>query len=412
MGKIQVSQRKPPRLGNGIYEKEIPYKDERQFVLELTDWVKTFVTSKRAMHLVMQAPSLADILAHIQHAPATMAIPGPEGRLWRVYISFEWGQTSSKQWWVSGVDFAIRDSEASIAVAQHKIKVEKLKEKAEERAARRGPSTRVLYFEAEKHSKDFGRDVEYGRNRVNDMISEVYGIVKELAKMPTNPIGPDPDDGQAILVETLKGLGGAGTGGTVDALEMLGYEAGKVYQIAKKAAEAGDKVSGHVKTAARGEDFNKVGALVDLIDIGIMLKGGSPLTALGGVLLGSMLDIAIANQAGPISKVRCHMYACFVGGFMSEVVNSTSVKPERDGDNVFYDYGKRKGRNLTSDSRYYVQLALMHYGLTHPRPGWNLNAMFPDSEPVFPADYIRYWSESFVEDTFLMKFCKPDFLYR
>lgn len=412
MTRIKIAKHKPPVLGNGIYYKDIPFKDEQQFVDALTGWVKSFVSSHRAMHLVMQSPDLPELVAYMRHAPPTMKLFGPEGRTFRVTVDFQWGRSADGGWWVMGLWFSITDRVENIAAARNAVNIERLRDRAEERQAMKGPPARVLYFEAEKHSADFEHDLKLGQYRVADLISDVYGIAKELAKLPTNPIGPDPDDGQSIFFETLKGLIGAGIGGPIDALTELGLDVRKSYEIAKKAVEIGEKVAGHAKTALKGDDFNKVAALVDLVDIGVMLAKGNPLTSLGGLILGSMIDIVIANQAGAVSKVRSHMYACFVGGFMREIVNASDVKPQRPGDNVFYDYGKQRAQRLAPNARYYIQLALMHHGLTHPRPGWGLHAMFEDRPPVFPDDYIRHWSESFVEDSFMLQFCKADYLYR
>lgn len=39
MGKISVSKQSPPILGHGVYYKDIPYKNEADFVVEITNWI-------------------------------------------------------------------------------------------------------------------------------------------------------------------------------------------------------------------------------------------------------------------------------------------------------------------------------------------------------------------------------------
>jgi hypothetical protein len=402
MGHVKVSPHQPPVLGNGIYHKDIPFKDEQQFVLALTDWIGGLVMRHRAMHLVMEAAGLQEIVAHIKSAPAGMSLPGPEGRMWRVHAEFFWGRTSGGAWWVSGLGFHIKDSVNSIASANKQIERERLEDIYWERHVRAAPPARILWFEVEKHSSDYQVDLQFGIERVKGLIAETTGIVRELAKMPTNPIGPNPDDPMSILMEFTKVLPGE----AANVLKLLGYEARSVFETAKLAVELGDRVRGRIK------DNDPTAALADLIEIGLSLSEfAGPWAPFASIILGSFVEIVIAGQAGAVSRVRSHMYACFVGGLMEEIVHETRVKPERPGDHVLYDFGRKKGKLLSADGRYRVQLALMHYGLTHPTGKWNLNALY-DRTPPFPEAYVRLWSPAALETSFMVQLCRPDYLYR
>jgi hypothetical protein len=69
MGRIKVSRQQPPILGT---HKDIPFQNEQQFVLALTEWIGSFVSRHRAMHLVVQAVGFQEVLNYIQHAPAAI----------------------------------------------------------------------------------------------------------------------------------------------------------------------------------------------------------------------------------------------------------------------------------------------------------------------------------------------------
>ena len=89
MGQIKVSGQQPPRLGSGVYYKDVPFQSEQQFTFALTDWISSFVSHKRAMHLVMSAAGFQDIVSYIQHAPTSLALPGKStSKAWRCMSSF------------------------------------------------------------------------------------------------------------------------------------------------------------------------------------------------------------------------------------------------------------------------------------------------------------------------------------
>jgi hypothetical protein len=130
-----------------------------------------------------------------------------------------------------------------------------------------------------------------------------------------------------------------------------------------------------------------------------------------GIILGSFMSIVIANQAGAVSRVRSHLYVCYVAGVMKEVVNSDTFKPTREGDTVFYELGRKRARKISPERRYDLQLALMEYALRQPIGEWNLNPMYRD-KPPFPDAYLRYWSQGMVERSLLVQLCKPAYLYK
>ncbi len=407
MGRIKVSQQQPPVLGNGVYHKDVPYQNEQQFVLALTDWIGGFVSRHRAMHLVMQAEGFQEVLQYIQHAPPTMALPAKGGpRMWRVHVAFFWGRTSDRLWWVTGVGFHIKDTVNNIAAANTAIERERLYDQAERKHILAGIPARKAYFDMEAYSHDFDQDLSNGKKVVEVLIDEAYEIGKGIAKMPTNPIGPDPDDPWSILLATCSAGVGTAAGETISALENLGYEARKVFEVAQKAVELGDKVRGRVN------DHDPVAALADLVEIGLSLsKVAGPFAPLASVIIGSFVEIAIANQAGPVTRVRSHMYVCYVSGVMKELVNSSAVKLTRPGDDVFYKLGRKRGGHIIAKRRYDLQLALMEYALRHPLGEWNLNPMYRE-KPPFPDAYLRYWSPGMLERSLLVQLCQPKYLYK
>jgi hypothetical protein len=131
---------------------------------------------------------------------------------------------------------------------------------------------------------------------------------------------------------------------------------------------------------------------------------------MASLIIGSFIEIAIANQAGPVTRVRSHMYVCYVGGVINELVHETSIKLTRAGDSVMYDLGAKQARRISPEQRYNLQLALMEYALRHPIGEWNLNPMYSD-KPPFPDAYLRYWSPGMLERALLVQLCKAKYLY-
>jgi hypothetical protein len=425
MGSIKVSHQQPPKLGNGIYYKDIPYLNEQQFVLAVTDWIGGYVSRHRAMHMVVQASGFQEVLKYIQHAPVSMNIAaGP--RKWRVHVEFFWGRTADKQWWVTDLGFHINDTVNNIKTANQAIERERLRDIYEEKHAKAGIPARKACFEVETFSNDFDHDLDNGRKITEILIEKAYEVAKELAKMPTNPIGPDPDNPWSILGATVGAVLGVGAGEAMGALEReganvarnlagepmkhaliaLGYAPREVYEVAKTAIELGDRVRGRVA------DNSGVAALADLVEIGMGLsKIAGPFAPMASIIIGSFIEIANANQAGPVTRVRSHMYVCYVGGIVKELTNETSVKLTRPGDKIFFEYGQKRARKIAREQRYNLQLALMEYALRHPVGEWNLNPMYRE-KPPFPDAYIRYWSPGMLEQALLVQLCKPDYLYR
>ncbi len=404
MGRISVSKQQPPKLGNGVYVKDVSYKSEADFVVELTNWLAGFVSRARAMNLVVTASGFTEILRHIQHAPATMASAGSnKPATWRVHVEFFWGRTPDQKWWVQGIGLHIKDSVNRITTANQSAERERLEDEYERRNAMATPSGRKVWFEIEKYSDDFDGDLVKGRRIVQVLIDRVYEIAKEVAKMPVNPIGPNPDDPLSILVETLK----LGVGTSVSMLDELGVVARSGFTIAATAADSADKVYG------RFTDGDAVKGVVDLIDLGLSLaKVSGPFAPMVGIILGSFVEIGIANMAGPVTRVRSHMYVCYVAGIMKALVGTSAFKPERPGDEVMYKLGLKAVSKIPAPQRYNLQIALMEYGMRHPLGAWNLNSMYSGTLPPFPDAYLRYWSPAMVERSLLVQLCKAKYLYK
>jgi len=405
MGKISVSKQSPPVLGNGVYYKDIPYKGEADFVVELTNWIGELVSRTRAMHLVVGASGFREIITHIQHAPVTMASAGTSRpQKWRVHVEFFWGRTPDKKWWVTGLGLHIKDSVNRIMTANKAAERERLEDEYERRNAMAEPSARKLWFEVERFSDDFDGDLKNGRAIIEDLIEKVYEIAKEVAKMPVNPIGPNPDDPLSIVLETFK----VGTGTAVSMLGELGVVARQGFEVAGQAADSADRMYG------RFTDGDAIKGLVDLVELGLTLsKLSGPFAPMFGVILGSFIEIGIANMAGPVTRVRSHMYVCYVGGIMSELVHQTAFKPTRPGDEVMYKLGQKKAKRIGRSQRYNVQLALMEYAMRHPMGQWNMNAMYSGTSlPPFPDAYLRYWSPGMLERSLLVQLCKAKYLYK
>lgn len=405
MGKITVSKQTPPILGNGVYYKDIPYKNEADFVVEITNWIGQFVSRSRAMHLVVQASGFKEVLTHIQHAPVTMKSAGSKSpEMWRVHVEFFWGRTPDQQWWVQGLGLHIKDAVNRMAAANKAAERERLEDEYERRNVMAAPSARKMWFEVEKYSSDFDGDLAKGRRVVQMLIDKVYEVAKEVAKMPVNPIGPNPDDPWSIVQATFT----AGAGASVEALGSLGFTARKGFEIAGQAADSADKLYG------RFGDADAVKGLVDLVELGLNLaKVSGPFAPMFGIILGSFIEIGIANMAGPVTRVRSHMYVCFTGGLIKSIVGSTSIKPTRPGDEVMFKFGAKSAAKIPAEQRYNMQLALMEYGMRNPLGEWNLNSMYSGaSKPPFPDAYLRYWSPGMLERCFLVQLCKAKYLYK
>ena len=424
MGQISVSRQQPPKLGNGVYHKDFEFRDQATFIRELTDWIGAFVTRFRAGNLIMEAAGLDDVINHMKHAPVSMALGG---KTWKVYVEFFWGRTPKQQWWVTGVGFHIHDSLQNIAAAQLSQTRERLREKYEERQALAGIPARKAYFEIERFSSDFDGDLAKGKRAFGVLVDEAYEVGKEIAKMPTNPIGPDPNDPKSILWATAGAIIGVGTGEVIGglqragstvarnaatgevmkhSLQALGYEAREIFDATQKAIELGDKVKGRVI------DNNAVAALADLVEIGLSLsKFAGPFAPFASIIIGSFIEILNANQAGHVSRVRSHMYACYAAGFVDGLIYESTTKLDRPGDEVFYKLGQKRASKFGAEPKYNVQLAMMEYVMRQPLGEWNLNPMFTGAPP-FPSAYIRYWSPDMLKRAIMLKLCRPKYLYK
>lgn len=415
----------PPKLGNGVYHKDLKYRDQATFIKDLTKWISTFVASHRAANLIMEAAGLDEVIEHIKHAPVSMNL---EGRTWRVYVEFFWGRTARQQWWVTGVGFHIQDSLKNIAASQLSRTRERLQEKYEIKQAQAGISGRKAYFEIEKFSSDFDGDLGKGKRAFQVLVDEAFETAKEIAKIPTNPIGPDPNDPWSILMATGGALIGVGTGEAVGALQragstvarnaatgekmihtlqVLGYEPRTVFEVAQKAVELGDKVRGRV-----ADGGNAVAALADLVEIGLSLSAvAGPFAPFASIIIGSFIEILNSNAAVHVSRVRSHMYACYAAGFVDGLIYESTTKLERPGDQVFYKLGLKRASKFGAEPKYNVQIAMMEYVLRQPVGEWNLNPMF-DGPPPFPSAYIRYWSPEMLKKALMLKLCRPKYLYK
>lgn len=403
MVQIAVSRQQPPKLGNGVYYKDLKFKDQASFIRELTEWVGGFVTRYRAANLVMEAAGLEDVIHHIKHAPISMQLGG---KIWRVYIDFYWGRTNKQQWWVNGVGFTIVDTAKNISEAQVAAMKERVRDKAEMRQALAGIPERKAYFELERFSSDFDGDLAKGKRAFQVLVDEAYEVGKSIAKIPANPIGPDPDDPWSILMATAGAVVGVGTGEVIGALGDLGYTAREVFEVSQKAVELGDKVRGRIV------DNSGVAALADLVEIGLSLSAvAGPFAPFASIIIGSFIEVLNANQAGHVSRIRSHMYACYAAGFVDTLIASSSTKLERPGDHVFYKLGAKRASRFGPEPRYNVQLAMMEYVMRQPLGEWNLNPMFSGTPP-FPAAYIRYWSPDMLKRALMLKLCRPKYLYK
>jgi hypothetical protein len=419
MGQIAVSRQMPPKLGNGVYHKDLKFKDQASFVRELTDWVSGFVGRHRAANLIMEAAGLDDIIQHIKYAPVSMQLGG---KIWRVHIDFYWGRTSKMQWVVNGVGFTIVDTVKNISEAQVKLMKERVREKAELRQALAGIPARKAYFEIERFSSDFDGDLAKGKMALKVLVNEAFETAKEFAKIPVNPIGPDPNDPWSILLATGGAIIGVGTGEVAGALQSagstvarhaatgepmrhalqaLGYEARTIFEAAKKATE-GWKIT---------TNSSEIAALADLVEFGLSLSAtAGPFAPFASIIIGSFIEILNANQSVHVSRVRSHLYACYTAGFVDGLLNE-STKLTRPGDEVFYKLGKKRASKFRAEPSYNVQLAMMEYVLRQPAGEWNLNPMFAGSPP-FPAAYIRYWSPEMLKRSLMLKLCRPKYLYQ
>jgi hypothetical protein len=396
MGTSGLSHRHPPVLAGGkvdgdevIYHRDLRFETRSLFEAELYEWMCRYMTKSRVAALLQEASGLDEVVKYLQSAPVTMDLSGKR----TIYAHLIWGRRANGDWWVRGLGFSIRDSVANINSAKKNQYRERLEQQAEERALKRGPAEWELWFAPPQGCGDFLADVKKGQGLVANLISNAHKKAKALEPMLKNPIGPDMDSDGSIALETGKAIIGA---------IVPGSKFDKPWTV----IDGGHKVVENIKEQS---GWKLAG---DTMDVGLGLATGNPLTGLGSVILGSFLEIGIANDAGRVAKARARLYAFYVSGLFSKLIGQRREKPATKAEQEMLKLGAADGAALTPCGKYQVQLAILHYAGTHNITNqWSFQNHF-DQGWVYPTDYQRNWSPSMLARSLVWQFGKLKYLIK
>ena len=329
----------------------------------------------RAAQLVSHDTGIDIIL----NAPPSMTLGASSGRR-KVFAQFLWGLTWNGEWYVRGVRFSTNLSSSQLKEAEKQALKERLLDRIElDYAKRYNPKATV--FPAEENLETFVSDLELGDAIVASLIQRAHEAGQGAAKLLENPITP--------LDLTL---------------DLIGFGVGKAGKASEKAAklenayERVDGVKVTVDAQQRGSDArvgekSKGDAILETaVDLAGLIPGAGPFI---NVIAGFVFDVAIANQAGAVTRIRSRAYSFLIAGFIGDItLTDTGVLKYRF-DRNFFMQGQALARRLTPKHRYQVQLSLLHYASDHYTDGgWGgLTYLgYQKREWLFPDHYLVNWS--------------------
>lgn len=403
MGHARVAHRPPPTVSGGeahgdmvTYSRDVPRGSRDLMEAELAVWVSRYISRSRVAELMAGArPSIDAVLAYIANAPLPMALPsGGGGPRFRVYLHLLFGKTSSGQWWVRSVGFGMQESVGNMAKAQQTATRARLERQAEDRQARAPTPRWKIYFDSSDGTGDFEVDKRLGARKVQALIDRAHELAKDLEPTMKNPIGWDGETDLSLATETAKAvlgpIAGMGKGG---------------YEVAATAVDGGTKIYENHK------ERNGFKAAADVMDLGLAVITKNPVSALGSLILGSFLSIAIANDTARVARARATLFAFYIGGFLQQLTDETFDTPKEGSRKTMAAAGANDARGLTPAAAYQVQLALLHYSATHnTENSWSLQDI--DKGWTYPDDYRRNWSPSLLARSFVWQINRLKYLTR
>lgn len=393
-------QRKPPKLGNGVYHRDIKesvIKDRSLFEATLADWIRGFVSRNRVTSLIVNAEGIDEIHKHVMRTPVSMTL----GATRRIHVHFMFGQTKDKSWWVKAVGFYMNASAQEIDGARHQQYREKLEDKAEERAMKKGPTKQRVFFNPKDGSGDLDKDLRHGKSLIAKMIDHIYGKARKVAALMKNPIGADLSDPLSVAGELTKAVGGLAASDWSDAADdiILAYE---VVDQTVKGVEYGALAASGKKNAKEATALKAAGDGLDLLAGYI-----SPMGTLTSTILGSFIEIGIVNQAKEIAHLRSLIYLYFVSGVMMELVGEPGERPVTKNQKTWARIGSAFIRPFSEYDCYCFHLAAVDYTGKNNMTAWgltvvaNLNTM---------EDYTNRWTPGLVERSLLWQLGKKKYL--
>jgi hypothetical protein len=388
-----LSHRNPPALTGGevngdevVYHRDIKFSAE-SFEAELADWVGRYMTRSRVAVLMRDADGLKEVIDYLKHAPPSMNLDATQ----RIYAHLFFGRTADGGWWVRGLGFSLKDSQTRIN-ATHRAKMrERIEEAAINRAASKPIPEWKLYFVPPRGCGDFAADVKAGTPIVANLIASAHKKAKELEPMLKNPIGPNLDSGADVGKESAKAFLGAILPGWIPSA-VIGAE------------NEGENVGG-------GAPAIKYAA--DAFDMALgILTEGDPLSGFGSIILGSFIEIGIANDAARVARIRGRLYLFYIAGVLSKLINRPRQKSKSKAEQTMFDLGVADAGALTPCGRYQVQLALLHYAATHNvANSWSFQT-YMDKGWVFPTHYQLYWSPEMLARSLGWQLAKLQYLIK
>jgi len=351
------------------------------FKASLAEWMADVVQQtknpfgspfSRAAQLVLHATGVDVIL----HAPATLNLAGRR----RVFARFLWGRTWNGDWYIRAVAFSVVLSNRDLQEAERAALKERLLDKAEQEFAKRY-HPRPYVFPAENRVDSFADDLEKGNAIVASFIERAYLHGREVAQLLENPITP------MDLAVDAAGLGVSKAGKMAD-------RAGKLKDI-YEGVDATKKVLDNdrrAKEVVSGKKTTGDAILETAVDMAGLIPGAGPFI---NAIAGLIFEVAIANQAGLVTRLRSRAYTFLIAGFINEITNIDSGGPVSRIDQGYMMFGRTLAMQLNSTHRYQVQLSLLHYASNHyTAGGWGglVYMGYRKSEWLFPDQYVVNWS--------------------
>lgn len=401
----------PPVLAGGrhvgdgevAYERGVRVVSRLQFEAELAGWLARYV-DRRSVVPLMAAANLTEILDFV-----TGSTPPLSGE-WPVTMHLAWDRLSNGQWYVEGVWFTIRVSNARINQYNLAKLRQRMIDQAEERQRRKGPPEWRAYFNIEQGGPNWLEDAAQGQKMINGIMDEAHQAAREAVPVLENPIGVDFSKfDNATRWELAKTLIGA------------------------IAPAGGKRVSGVWDWFDRGEKAvtnmseRNLGKLAgDAMDVGLPLlfAEAGPVGGLGSVILGSFFNIAIASDAKRVAAARARLYYWFAVGFVGGLAPPPIDKPSAPArtskatevrlafEEAMFGGAMDLGRKAGARGSYLLQLALIHYAATHDTTNaWNF-APGIQKNWKHPQDYTYYWSRELMVRSLVWQLSRMKYLTR
>jgi hypothetical protein len=375
------TQHQKPDLSRWSSREIFVNKSVDYFKASLAEWMADVVQQTenpfgnpfaRAAQLVLHATGVDVIL----HAPVPLNLSGQR----RVFARFLWGRTWNADWYIRAVAFSIILSNRDLQEAERAALKERLLDKAEQEFAKRY-HPRPYVFPAENRVDSFAHDLENGNAIVASFIERAYQHGREVAQLLENPITP---------LDLAVDAAGFGVG-----------KAGKVGDRAAKLAktyegvDAGKKVldtNRRAQEAVSGKKTTGDAILETAVDMAGLIPGAGPFI---NVIAGFIFEVAIANQAGLVTRLRSRAYTFLIAGFINEITNIDSGGPVSRIDRGYMMFGRMLAMQLNATHRYQVQLSLLHYASNHyTAGGWGglVYLGYRKGAWLFPDQYVVNWS--------------------